>query len=184
MFNEEFRKATIQSTIAAMTGLQDQRLEWMGTLQEVLEKNRNKLGKDEVNYMESLIIVLQDGNKLEQADARIPDIYAEDWKTILKVVNHKLTMNEAGQSINLEARHQIMNNTSAVLTHSRDRKGDWLSALKALKKQAHDEYKMPDLEQYLGVVIRLVEGDEPETLESEIPQILVEDWKQIIEAIN
>lgn len=184
MFNQEFRQATIQSMISAMTGSTDKRLEWMGTLQGVIEKFKEKLSRDEINYIEALILVLGDGNKLEEADAKIPDMYAEDWKIILRVVNHKLTANEAGNSINLEARQQIMNNTIAVLTNSKERKNDWLNALRGLKKQALDEYKMPDLAQYLGAVIRLVEGEDSEKLGGEIPEILVSDWEQIVEAVN
>jgi hypothetical protein len=184
MFNEEFRKATIQSMVAAMTGSEEKRLEWAGVLQEILETRREKLGKDEIDYLQGLTIILKNANDLEKADASIPDAYAEDWKTILQVVNHTLTANEAGQSINLEARSQIMNNTIAVLTNSPNRKGDWLNALHGLKKQALEEYKMPDLAQYLGAIIRLVEGDAPETLESEIPKILAADWEKIVEAIR
>ncbi|NOH01099.1 MAG: hypothetical protein HND47_03555 [Chloroflexi bacterium] len=184
MFNEEFRKATIQSMVAAMTGSDEKRLEWAGVLQDIVKTRGDKLGRDEISYLEGLIIILQDANDLEKADARIPDVYAEDWKTILKIVNHTLTANEAGQSISLEARGQIMNNTVAVLTHSTDRKGDWLNALRGLKQQALEEYKMPDLAQYLGALIRLVEGEDAEDLEAEIPALLRSDWEQIVKAIT
>ncbi len=184
MFNEEFRKATIQSMVAAMTGSDEKRREWAGVLQDILDTRGGNLGKDETQYLEGLIIILRDANSLEKADAKIPDTYAEDWKTILQVVNHKLTANEAGQSISLEARSQVMNNTVAVLTQSKDRKGDWLQALRGLKLQAIEEYKMPELAQYLGALIRLVEGEAPETLAREIPELLKSDWEQIVEAIE
>jgi|GEM_PF-6692472 len=184
MFNQEFRKAAIQSMIHAMTGTREDRLVWMGTLEEVVNTRGDSLQKDEINYLEGLIMILGDAGKLEEADAKIPDVYAEDWKTILEVVNHKMTANEAGQSISLEARHQVMNNTVAVLTQSTDRKADWLQALRGLKQQAIEDYKMPDLAQYLDALIRLVEGEDPETLKVEIPELLQSDWDQIIEAIN
>ncbi len=184
MFHQEFRKATIESMVAALTGSQEQRLAWRGTLQEIIATRGDKLQREDINYLEGLIMILGDAGNLQGADAKIPDAYAEDWKIILKVVNHKLTANAAGQSISLEARSQVMNNTVAVLTHSKDRKSDWLQALRELKRQAIEEYKMPDLAQYLGALIRLVEGEAPETLDGEIPELLQSDWEQIIEAIN
>lgn len=184
MFNEEFRKATIQSMVAAMTGSDEKRLEWARVLEDIVKTRGDKLGREDIAYLEGLIIVLRDANDLEKADARIPDVYAEDWKTILQIVNHTLTANEAGQSISLEARGQIIHNTIAVLTNSPERKGDWLDALRGLKRQAFEEYKMPDLAQYLGALIQLVEGENPAALKNDIPKILMSDWEQIIEAVR
>lgn len=184
MFNEEFRKATIQSMVAAMTGSEEKRLEWAGVLQDIINTRGDKLGRDEIDYLEGLTLILKDANALEKADSKIPDVYAEDWKNILRIVNHQLTANEAGQSINLEARAQIINNTIAVLTNSPESKGKWLNALHGLQNQARDELKMPDLEKYLGALIHLVEGAAPETLENDIPNILKSDWEQIIEAVR
>jgi hypothetical protein len=53
-----------------------------------------------------------------------------------------------------------------------------------LKQQALDEYNMPDLAQYLGALIRLVEGEAAEDLEAEIPALLRGDWEQIIGEIE
>src|SRR5512146_2228682 len=153
MFNEGFRKATIQGTVNAMTGSAQERAKWKATVQDTLSKFKSRMSQDEADYLEALLIVLSDANRLEEADQLVPAAFAEDWKTILQVADHKLTSNAAGQSVSLEARAQIMNNTVAVMTHSVEHKGAWLQALHGLRQQAANEYKMPDLEKYLSLVI-------------------------------
>jgi len=186
MLNEKFRKAVTQSTIKAMAGSYEEREKLKGVFQDVLNKaqTEGQIDNDGAAYLKSIILVLTDPNDLEEADAKIPDKYAEDWKTILKNVNHLLTANEQGLSISLEGRQHVIRNTIAVLTSAPEMKTKWLGALRDLKVQAIEEYKMPELAQYLEAVMQLIEGKTPDKLSENIPEILLADWETIISKIN
>jgi hypothetical protein len=183
MFTDEIRKATIQGVIQAMTGSEQEREEWRASFQDLLVKLEGKITQDEANYLEALVMVLSDANRMTEADTKVPAAFAEDWKTILAVVNHKLTANAAGKSVSLEARQQVMNNTIAVMTNSPERKRDWLQALRGLKADAESN-DLPDFVRYTGVLIRLVEGEAHADLNGGVPPVYVGDWETITRSLN
>ena len=183
LFDEKIRKATIQGVVGAMTGSQKDRDEYIASFQDLLVKLDGKITDDEANYLKALIIVLAEPNRMTEADDKIPASFAGDWRTILEVVNHKLTANAAGKSVSLEAREQVMHNTIAVLTNSPERKADWLTALEGLKRDAQSN-DLPDFEQYAGVLIQLVRGSSPSDLGSRIPPMFIGDWEKITGSMN
>jgi hypothetical protein len=183
LFDEKIRKATIQGMVGAMAGSQKDRDEYIASFQDLLVKLDGKLTDDEANYLKALIIVLSDPNRMTDADDNVPASFAGDWRTILEVVNHKLTANAAGKSVSLEAREQVMHNTIAVLTNSPERKADWLTALEGLEQDARSN-DLPEFEQYAGVLIQLVKGASPTDLRSGIPPMFMGDWEKITSSMN
>ncbi len=78
-----------------------------------------------------------------------------------------------------DLRQVLVINTIALMTTSKDRRGEWWEALRRLHAQAREAGEAA-LAGYIDALLRLVEGAAPGTITPAVPEEYKEDWQTIL----